>query len=233
MRRFSLAVMPLLLIEAPAPAQQEDEPYRVVGSAPAWTVMIGRNTLSYVGDDGNVTISVPTPRPRNLANGYRYETPRLTVDVVRAPCEDRVGGQRYKDSVTVRLDGRTLQGCGGYAIAGPTVSDLLPEGEYRVTDIGGLRVVAGTRPPRISFLNGRLSADVGCNRISVRYRIERDQLIPGPVISTRMACPGVIARQEQRLTEILTLPVRIEQRMPGEIALRSERQLGDVILQRR
>lgn len=49
---------------------------------------------------------------------------------------------------------------------------------------------AGNQVQTLQFGGGRLSGQSGCNRFSATYRQDGERLIIGPVVSTKMACPG-------------------------------------------
>jgi heat shock protein HslJ len=49
---------------------------------------------------------------------------------------------------------------------------------------------ADNQKQSLQFRDGRLSGNSGCNRFSATYRQEGEQLVIGPVASTKMACLG-------------------------------------------
>ncbi len=51
-------------------------------------------------------------------------------------------------------------------------------------------VGAGDRPPTLSFEGDRAAGFAGCNRFSGSYTAGADSLTFGPLLSTKMACPG-------------------------------------------
>ena len=90
-----------------------EEQYRARGQEPGWQLRIHDERIDYVGDYGEVRLTVPRPEPRPTAQGRRYETERLSVDLVHARCNDTMSGDGYEHRVTVTADGRTFHGCGG------------------------------------------------------------------------------------------------------------------------
>lgn len=102
---------------ATAPASTPGETYRALGTEPFWSVTIGGGRMIYDSANGP-RFSVPAPRPRTTFNGHRYESQRLTVDVVHTRCSDGMSDRTYADTVQVNVDGENLRGCGG-AWTGP------------------------------------------------------------------------------------------------------------------
>jgi uncharacterized membrane protein len=97
----------------PPPASETPESYRALGQEPGWNLVISDGRIDYVGDYGERRISVARPEPRATANGRRYETPRLTVDITYARCNDAMSGHGYEHRVAVTADGNRVEGCGG------------------------------------------------------------------------------------------------------------------------
>ena len=97
----------------PAPASAAAERYTARGQEPGWLVEIGGGRIDYTGDYGEVRISAPRPEPRPSFNGRRYVTPRLTVDITYARCNDAMSGHGYEHQVLVIAEGRRVRGCGG------------------------------------------------------------------------------------------------------------------------
>jgi uncharacterized membrane protein len=89
------------------------EEYSARGQEPGWLLTIAGDRIDYQGNYGEVRIAVPRPDPRTTFNGHRYETPRLTVDITHARCNDAMNGQGYADRVMIIADGQTFNGCGG------------------------------------------------------------------------------------------------------------------------
>ncbi|HYG29354.1 MAG TPA: hypothetical protein VD887_03975 [Allosphingosinicella sp.] len=87
--------------------------YVASGHEPGWYLVIDRGRMDYMGDYREIRITVPQPEPRTIANGRRFRTPRLAVDIVRARCNELLTGLGYEDRVTVVADGLRFKGCGG------------------------------------------------------------------------------------------------------------------------
>jgi uncharacterized membrane protein len=101
---------------APPPAKEAaavQERYSALGQEPGWSLRIGGGRIDYSGNYGEVKINVARPEPRPSANGRRYVTPRLTVEIAYARCNDAMSGFGFEHRVTVIADGETYKGCGG------------------------------------------------------------------------------------------------------------------------
>jgi heat shock protein HslJ len=175
------------------------EPYRALGNEPFWSVTIADGRMRYETPEGG--FSVPAPTPRNTFNGHRYETARLTLSTRHGVCSDGMSDRRYADTVTVVADGMTLNGCGGAVLAPETLADTA----WSIVEIDGLAVEGQNY--FLQFGAGRLSGQAGCNRFSGAYAMAGDRLTPGPVIATRMACPGPRMEHERRALQVLSGPV--------------------------
>lgn len=99
--------------EPPAPAAATPESYAALGQEPGWALKIGGGRIDYSGNYGEKKINVARPEPAAIRNGRRYTTPRLTVTVTYARCNDAMSGFGFEHQVTVVADGETYKGCGG------------------------------------------------------------------------------------------------------------------------
>ena len=101
---------PALTTPAPGPIQEH---YEARGQEPGCDLRIHEGRLDYSGNYGEVRITELRPEPRPTANGRRYQTRRLTVDIVYTRCNDAMSGHGYEHQVAVTADGQTFRGCGG------------------------------------------------------------------------------------------------------------------------
>ncbi|PQM26152.1 META domain-containing protein [Sphingopyxis lindanitolerans] len=186
--------------EKPAPAAA----YMAVGTEPGWTLEITPERLSYAGDYGETKIAVPNPGATSAANGQTYATGRLSVAIEHRACSDGMSDRRYADTVRVTADGKTVQGCGG-AILPP---DTLAGSNWTFVSIGGAPV-APDRPTSLAFDGTRLSGSAGCNRFSGGYTADGRALTAGPLMATKMACPGAGMDQERAFFSLMATPVSI------------------------
>jgi heat shock protein HslJ len=200
----------LLALAACAPAAERppqgpgEQPaaYMALGTEPGWTLEITPSRLNYDGDYGETKIIVPNPGAKPSFNGERYVTDRLKVDITHGECSDGMSDRRYRDTVTVTADGKTVKGCGG-KILPPTE---LAGTNWTFVSIGGV-AVAGGRPTALQFDGNRLSGSAGCNRFSGTYSVDGGTLKAGPLMATEMACPGM--ELEQAFFKLMATPVSL------------------------
>ena len=201
--------------EAPqGPGTPPAPSYLALGTEPGWTLEITPGMLNYDGDYGDTEIVVANPGARPSFNGERYVTPRLTVDITHAACSDGMSDRRYRDTVTLTAEGKTVKGCGG---------GVLPPAELAGTSwtfvsIGGV-AVARDRPTSLAFEGAKLSGSAGCNRFSGGYDSKGDTLTAGPLMATEMACPGAGMTQENAFFALMQGPVRLSFPADGTLIL--------------
>lgn len=109
----SLPLPEAVPVPAPAAGKKAEPPYTARGQEPGWALTIAGGRIDYQGNYGDTRIRVAAPPPQSVANGMRYATPRLTVEIIHARCNDAMSGQGYEDKVKVTADGETYEGCGG------------------------------------------------------------------------------------------------------------------------
>jgi uncharacterized membrane protein len=97
----------------PAVPAVEAEDYTARGQEPGWLLTIAGGSMDYQGNYGEKKIRVPAPAPTPTANGRRYETERLTIEITNSRCNDAMSGHGYSDQVKIVADGETYDGCGG------------------------------------------------------------------------------------------------------------------------
>jgi heat shock protein HslJ len=185
-----------------------------LGTEPGWTLEITPERLNYAGDYGETVIRVANPGARPSGNGERYAADRLAVDVAHSECSDGMSDRRYRDTVTVTADGKTVKGCGG---------PVLPPAELAGThwtfvSIGDAPVTAD-RPTSLQFEKDRISGSAGCNRFGGSYTIKDGVLTAGPMMATLMACPGPEMQQEAAVLDMLRAPVGVSFPSDGTMVL--------------
>lgn len=144
-------------------------PYEARGNEPGWHLALTDSRLSLVADYGERRVDRPAPVPEPVEGGRRFRAPgsggadAVTVTVREGPCADDMTGMPHPHRVEVRLDGRTLRGCGGDPRA------LLAGRRWRVT---GMPVAGKAR-----------NMDAGANTL----RFRRDGRVIGRAAGRRYA----------------------------------------------
>ncbi len=209
-RILPLLALPALAACVPAADAPPQSPgaapaaYMALGTEPGWTLEITPDRLNYDGDYGATKIMVPNPGAKPSLNGRTYVSDRLSVVIKTAPCSDGMSDRRYADTVRVVADGKTLNGCGG-AILPP---EMLAGSNWTFVSIGGV-AVAADRPTSLQFDGTRLSGSAGCNRFSGGYSAADGTLTAGPLMATKMACPGAGMTQEAAFFKLMAAPVSL------------------------
>jgi heat shock protein HslJ len=114
---------------------------------------------------------------------YRLRRPLALVAgiaVALVACSDGGGSVNPSDDAVVAIDGST----------------------FLSESVTGREFVAGSRL-RVSFADGQLGADAGCNRIGGDYSITAGQLVVDGLGMTDMACESALMDQEQWFADFL------------------------------
>ena len=223
MRMTMIAAAGLLTLTAlPAAAQTPGNPYVARGTEPFWSVTIDGRTIRFEAP-GRAPVSVAAPRPIHGFAGEIWQTRRINVNTNHVRCSDGMSDQVYSDTVTVRVDGRTYNGCGG-TIALPAPGPISAvEGDWRIEAIRG-RPVARTTSPTVSFRGGKISGNASCNRFNGSFTFARGRLNAGPLASTRMACAARVANvQESAILGLLRERLSVSTNRNGKLVLTAPR----------
>ncbi len=96
-----------------------------------------------------------------------------------------------------------LGACGGGGTGAPGPTDQSPDGRtFLSTTVEGQTLVKGSTL-RLSFGDGHVSANAGCNSMSGRYRIDEDRLVVDTLATTEMACDPPLMEQDQWVADLL------------------------------
>lgn len=171
------------------------------------------------------------PRPRFTPGGHVFmstvsstdgdHSPQAAVGrefivlVDDRPCSDSMAGTPYPQTVRVFLAGSHFSGCGGDPI------DALAGDPWTITHLMETPFT-GDREISMQFSrDGNVSGSSGCNRYGASFSMD-DGFSFGPIRSTRMACPGAIGENEQRIFTAMRSVVSIEYEHNGDIVLYSQ-----------
>ena len=194
-------------------------PFRARGNEPGWSLDVREREMTLLADYGERRVVAVTPAPTTSGDTTRWATRaqshEILVTVVDRLCHDGMSGFAFPRTVTVRLDGRELLGCGG-----ETVEVLLGDA-WIVRDIEGVAVQEDSLA--LSFgADGHVSVRAPCNGISASYELRREDLSFSDVSTTLMGCPPALAQREQRLLALLKEIRRFERRAGDSLILRTE-----------
>jgi uncharacterized membrane protein len=203
---------------APVSAVAQDAPYKAVGTEPFWSLTIDARTMRFEAPDRR-PVTVPTPKVIHGFAGEIYQTPRMNVNVTHTGCSDGMSDRHYRDAVTVTFDGRTWRGCGGGSEeAAPAPSHTPIDGAWRIHRIDGQPTEPGS-DAIVTFRDGRMNGNTGCNMFNGSYRFARGRLTAGPLATTRRGCIGTTGAQEQRLLALFSRRLSVSSNRNGKLVL--------------
>ena len=207
-----LAALPALALAAcyspppPAPPITPNPPggvYRALGTEPFWDMTIDGREIVFTDRGNNVRVAQPTPRVIVGFAGEIYQTPRIGVNIVHTQCSDGMSDRTYPDRVQVDVDGKRYEGCGGAAVAPTSLAGT----NWRVAAVNGRPTPSGPLF-YMNFEADRFGAKFGCNGMGADYSQDGNNLVPGPVIGTKMACPDMSFENDAGL--VLSQPLRMQ-----------------------
>jgi heat shock protein HslJ len=179
--------------------------YVAVGTEPFWSVSIARGRIVYRSPDEPIEARRLTSQTATAGGGRRYESADTIVEAMPGVCSAGMSDSLYAETVTVRIGGRILEGCGA-ELGDP---DFLSGRRWAIVSIDG-EAVAG-EDYVLEFDRGRLSGRAGCNRLSGRYTLASDwSFTVSSIASTRMACPGPRIAHEAAVLRLLGAPITIQ-----------------------
>ena len=193
--------------------------FRASGNEPGWQIEIGTRMV-FASADGGTRVDALTPAARTAAGVQHYAVSsasnNLEVTVADRLCIDSMSGMPHPNTVTILLDGKTLQGCGG----APAV--LLQGGEWGVVDIGGAGIVDRSHVTLNFGADGHLTGKGSCNSYMGSYTLTGEGLSVSKMASTMMACvPDALMQQESRFHEILNQVKRFRFGSDGALILQA------------
>ena len=198
-----------------APFLKAGDEFMAIGNEPSWSLTINpsKNYLRFKSLGGD-SLALPMPqrtidpdgRIRFMATAPN-EGGELTVLFRPDSCVDGTLRQRFDYHVDVTYKGKTYAGCGA------SLREL-----SLLNDIWVLQTLRGNAIPKtagrgelprleIQLADGRVAGTTGCNRLTGNVLADTRQIKFGPLATTRMACPGEVARLESDLLKALNQPL--------------------------
>jgi heat shock protein HslJ len=194
----------------------ESDVFRARGNEPFWNLEVAGSTMTLKTPEAAPT-SFTVAFAESIPGGRRYEghagEHTITALVVDRLCADTMTGMPYPAAVTVQADGRRYVGCGGEP------ASLLRGPAWEVEAIDGQEVAADPRPTLNFGEDGRLFGHASCNTFSARYTLTGEGLTASQPVTTRLACPPAVMRQEDQFLEVLRGLQRFEILPDGALLL--------------
>lgn len=192
-------------------------PFTARGHEPFWKVAVDPRELR-LERLGEPPLVAPAPMAQVQDGVLRWtgEASARSIEIAVRPalCRDTMTGMPHPARVTLTLDGRTLEGCGGDPGA------LLRAREWRVASLDGAPLPAARPPVSLSFATGgRLAGQGPCNRLVGGWRLTGEELRAGPLASTMMACPPPLMDAERAYLQALETVRRFEPAEAGGLVL--------------
>ena len=145
----------------------------------------------------------------------------IVVELAEGRCMDSMAASVFPMSATVTRGDSTFKGCaleGRGSFAGsvdsvpkaPTTSpraradSSLHGTAWRLSELNGEPVLENVKATLEFMPGGKVSGNSSCNRFSGAVDVVADSIRFGALVSTRMACPDAIMRQESAYLEALT-----------------------------
>lgn len=192
--------------------------FRARGNEPFWSLEMDAMALAWRPMEGPEQVYshlVRTPGAGRETVSASLDGQTITLEIELGLCRDTMSGMPYPQTVSVRVDGRELQGCGGEAI------DLLTAHPWAVTMLAGASTIAPA--PTLHFTaEGRASGFAGCNRWMGAAALSGEGLSFQQTASTMMACTEDAAtRQEQAFLAALAKVTRHDFDAAGKLLLKA------------
>jgi heat shock protein HslJ len=187
------------------------DPLLARGEAPGWQLTVTPARIVFASDNNAQLVDEPNPGGTVPKNG-RLQGQRILVETRLQPCVIAAGN--YTQTVRVTVAGQTYNGCGGEQSRGLS----LAAGTWTILSVNG-RPTPLDRPFTAEFASGRLSLQLGCNRLNTPYTLAGRVLSAGVVAKTRMACAD--PSFEEAAEKALALPFDVEPIGSEQLVLRN------------
>lgn len=181
------------------PIDDSAEPYRASGNEPGWNVDIREMQVDVVADYGSLTRTAPRPDVRVTPGTYLFDMPGINTSLTLKErlCRDNATGMPHPHSATLRLDDRSLRGCGGDPVS------LLTGVAWQIEEVESKKVIDSTNVSIEFGDDGRVSGSTGCNRFMGGYDLTGEGLTLGQMGATMIACPDPLMTQERSVLDAL------------------------------
>jgi heat shock protein HslJ len=186
------------------------------GNEPGWHIEVSESAITFRAMDGeNFTIEpVPQPTTANAVATYAATVGGrpFTLSLADEVCADTMTGMQHPKTATVVIGDRRLTGCGGEPAA-------LLHGDWRIEEIGGTAIVAGSEPTLTFEPDGRIHGNGSCNRFIGSFSLSGEGLKFSPAGASMMACDQPLMDQEHTLLKAFEAIHRFEVGPEGRLRL--------------
>mgnify|MGYP001265833116 CR=1 FL=1 len=198
----------------------EEQVFLAAGNEPSWVLEIGDQEMTLLTNYGENRLAAPTPVPEATGDGKTYvanvDGKNLTVTISARLCTDTMSGMPHPNTVVVRLDDKTLHGCGGEPAA------LVRGAEWVVEDLNGGGIIDRSRVTLNFDADGRVFGNASCNTYNGGYVLTGEGLTLSRAATTMMACAPALMTQESRFFELLERVERFEISPDGALILHTD-----------
>ncbi|MEZ5753989.1 MAG: META domain-containing protein [Paracoccaceae bacterium] len=217
-RHFPLLLGVTLALAAPLPATSQEAgapalPLTARGNEPFWSILATPEGLRLTEPEGKGTVQTLPFTQATEGTILVLTTTDFTLRIDPALCRDDMSGMPYPFTATLLRAGTALNGCAGDPAA-------LLAGDWTVTALDTAPLPAGV-DVTLSFGDGRISGNSGCNRLSGGYAVTGEGLSFSAIATTRMACPAPQMETEQAVLSALAGITRFDIAEDGQLLLQS------------
>lgn len=161
--------------------------------ADKWKLFMNPDSVVVVISDD---LSLRSVRYHNYPNQFKNDSEVYALSTgwrmqwLHQSCVDSATKQTFPYQVLLQKDTIRLQGCGF------DLYDTRINGKWALTHFnGGLIEKAHTNQAPYIEIDGekqQISGKLSCNRISGSFRMRRNEIVAGPLATTRMACNDIV-----------------------------------------
>lgn len=190
-------------------------PMKAAGNEPNWSLELQGDTVTFQqNDQPAVQKRISTKHLNVVALDRQYTTfdQSMTIALSSKLCEDSMSGMTYPMTARVVLPNKTLKGCAGDP-------QMVIAGTWYVDQIDGQTVTVDSPVPTMTWNNGALYGDSGCNRYRAGYDLTGEGMTIKPIISTRMMCAPEQNKVESLFLKHMQSVIRFEIAQDGSLIL--------------
>lgn len=210
--RISAGILAAALLVGPTQAAS----WTARGNEPSWQVEMSDTAISFSTLDGESFTIEPVPEPVRAEDvevfSGRAGEETVTLVATDKICSDAMSGMPHPKTVVVAVGDRAFVGCGGDPLS-------LLIGDWRIEEIGGEPVIAGSETSLAFELDGSTHGNGSCNRFFGGFTLTGEGLTLSPGGSTMMACEQGLMDQEQKFLASLETINRFESLADGRLRL--------------